>query len=164
MTSAGGHWFSTNPAKVAWVFLVSPLLCIAAGSVIGAGVFTLVNVWRFGIGEADPVRGYAAFLLYSLLVTVPFGGLAGLVAALLIVALGHGSHRGATLHRWLRTGGQLGAFVGLVCPLLLADLGFGDDGPALLWFLVYGITGSLAGGLVGFALGALAWREFGGAP
>ena len=161
MTSAGERWYRTDPAKVVWVLLVSPLLCIAAGSVIGAAVFTLVNVWRFGIGEADPVRAYAAFLLYSLLVTVPFGGIAGLVAALLIVALGHGSHRGSSLRRWLRTGGQLGAFVGLVCPLLLAALGFGDDGPAFVWFLVYGMTGSIAGGLVGLALGALAWREFG---
>jgi hypothetical protein len=130
--------------------------------VIGAGVFTLVNVWRFGPIESDPVRGFLAFLLYSLLVTVPFGAASGLVAALIILALGNGSYRGASLRRWTRTGGALGAAVGCGCPILLAGLGFGGDGSPLAWFLVYGITGSLAGGVVGVALGWLGWREFGG--
>ena len=161
MTTVGGPWYSTNPAKVLWLFLACPLVCIAGGSVIGAGAFTIVNVCRVGAGDVDPIRAYAVFLLHSLLVTVPFGGAAGLLAAYLIVSLGHGSHRGAGLRRWLRTGGQLGALVGLLCPLGLAGLGFGDDGSRSTWFLVYGIAGGLAGALVGLALGALAWREFG---
>jgi hypothetical protein len=134
------------------------------GSLIGAAAFTLVNFGASGGSATDLLRAYAALLLYSLLVTVPFGGVSGLVAALIIIALGRGSYRGASLQRWLRGGATFGAAVGLACPLFLAILGFaGDSGSVLEWCLFYGVTGSFSGALVGVTLGALGWREFGAA-
>lgn len=142
------------------MLLASPLVCIAGGSVIGAGVFTLVNVWQFGSSEGDFGHAYLGFLLYSLVVTVPVGGASGVIAALLILALGNGSYRRASLPRWIGTGGVLGAAGGFGCPVILAGFGFVDDGSAYIWFLTYGITGGLAGGVVGVGLGWLAWWEF----
>ena len=157
-------WSSTLSAKGLWILLASPLLCIAGGSVIGAAAFTIVNVGASGGSAVDLLRAYAVALLYSLLVTVPCGGVSGLVAALMIIALGKGSYRGASLQRWLRAGGVFGAAVGLACPMLLTILGFGGDSRSVFeWFLFYGVTGSFAGAVVGMALGALGWREFGAA-
>jgi hypothetical protein len=164
VTSGNHGWPSTLPAKGLWILIASPLLCIAAGSVIGAAAFTIVNLGASGGSALDLLRAYAVSLLYSLLVTVPFGGVSGLVAALIIIALGKGSYRGASLQRWLRAGGAFGAAVGLACPMLLAVLGFeGDSRSVFEWFLFYGVTGSVAGAVVGMALGALGWREFGAA-
>ena len=162
MTSGGQGWSSNSLGKGLWILIASPLLSIATGSIIGAGAFAILSLTASGGSPSDLFRAYMASLLYSSLVTVPFGSVAGISAALIIIALGRGSHRGASLNRWLSTGGTLGAAVGLACPLFLLILGFRGNGESILsWILFYGITGGVSGVVVGVALGALAWREFG---
>ena len=161
VSDAERRWIGRAWGKILWFLLVCPLMCIGLAFAIGAGVFTVVGAWRLGPGAVNVGEMYGAFVFYSLLVTVPFGSIAGVGAALLIVSLGQGSHRRAGLRRWLRTGVQAGAAVGLTCPLVLATLGFSGGAGEVGWFLGYGLTGSFVGGLVGLGLGLLAWREFG---
>jgi hypothetical protein len=150
-------------AKGAWIFVASPLVCIAVGTIVGAAAFALSGFTQWG-GDAtagDLLRAYLVSLLYGLLVTVPFGGAAGIVAALVINALGKGSYRGASLKRWLQAGALFGGGIGIACPLFLGALGFRGDGSIVQWFVFYAIAGGSAGLVAGFALAALAWREYG---
>jgi len=140
------------------------LVCIGVGTIMGAAAFALSSFVQWG-GDAtagDLLRAYLASLLYGLLVTVPFGGAAGIVAALIINALGNGSYRGASLKRWLRAGAGFGGGVGVACPVFFGALGFGGGGGSIVqWFLFYAIAGGSAGLVAGLALAALAWREYG---
>jgi hypothetical protein len=163
VTNGGPGWRVTPTAKAIWIFIASPLVCIGVGTIIGAAAFALSSFVHWG---ADATAGtllqaYLVSLLYGLLVTVPFGGAAGIVAALIINALGKGSYRGASLKRWLRAGAPFGGGVGVACPVFFGALGFGGDGSIVEWFLFYAIAGGTAGLVAGVALAALAWREYG---
>jgi hypothetical protein len=149
-------WFGSPSAKVLWFLVVSPLVCVAAGSVVGAAAFAGAAVTT-GV-SASVLRGYPLLVLYTLPITVPFGGAAGVVAALLIGRLGVTSFRTAALARWLRAGSGVGAAFGAACPAFLMLIGFG--GARLSEWLFYVLTGAASGAAAGAVLGAMAWREF----
>jgi hypothetical protein len=155
VNSGGLGWRVSPTAKGVWIFIASPLVCIGVGTIIGAAAFALLSFvqWGGGATVGDLLRAYLASLLYGLLVTVPFGGAAGIIAALIINALGKGSYRGASLRRWLRAGALFGGGVGVACPVFFGALGFRGDGSIVEWFLFYATAGGSAG-LVDTGVGA----------
>jgi hypothetical protein len=142
------------------VFLVSPLVCIFVGSILGTAAF--VALGTASGGGAEFVRAYPMFILYSFPITVPFGGVAGLAAGVIITKLGAGSFRHAGLGRWVRVGCLAGLAIGAACPLLLVLIGFG--GASVTDQLFYVTTGAVSGSVAGGVLGVLGWREFSAQP
>jgi hypothetical protein len=148
--------FQSPLAKRLWLYLVSPLVCITAGSVIGAAGFACLAL-AAGAGP-DVVRGFPILVLYTLPITIPFGTLAGVVAAFAIARLGTGAFRDAVLARWLRSGSLVGGALGSAAPAFVMLIGFG--GASLIDWLFYLLTGGAAGAAAGGLLGAIGWREF----
>ena len=148
--------FGSPSAKLLWFLVVSPLVCVATGSLLGAAAFAGAAVTT-GVG-AHVFLKYPLLILYTLPITIPFGGAAGLIAALLIGRLGVTSFRTAGLARWLRAGSGVGAAFGAGCPAFLMLIGFGGAG--LSEWVFYVLTGAASGAAAGAVLGAMAWREF----
>ncbi len=153
-------WRTSTSGKVLRLCLLSQLICIASGSVVGAAAFSSSLAWRGG--WSCGVSAYPMFVLFSLFITVPFGGVAGVVVGIGASALGYHSLRGAVLSRWLRVGAGAGLLLGLSCPIAVLAMGGGGGlissrADAMFYLAAGGLSGLVAGS----GIARLGWREFG---
>jgi len=152
---ANGQW--PVAIRVLWVVLVSPILCVAVGMVVGTVV--LGTAALIGAPDLELLRALPLLPFYSLFVAAPFGAVAGVVGGIVASMLGTGQFRGAPRKRWVRSGVWAGGVVGVGCPLFLLLLSFAV--PPIGVVALYAVAGGLAGALSGAAMGFIGWREFG---
>ena len=150
-------WRTSTSGKTLWLCLLSQLICIASGSLVGSAAFASSVAWRGGWSCA--VSLYPTFVLFSVFITLPFGGVAGLVAGIGVSTLGFHCLRNAVLSRWLRVGAAAGLLLGMSCPGVVLAMGHLVSSRADAMF--YLAAGGLSGLVAGIGIAALGWREFG---
>jgi hypothetical protein len=156
-------------SRIQRLFILGPLTCAAVGVVVGTVVVLVVGsamsshpneVSDLLEGAAVAATHFVVVLMWATIFAGPFGIIAGLFGASLVVLLGEGRLRGAPRSRWLRWGALVGGLVGGATPgvlLLLSSVGTAG---------IFAAAGAVAGVAAGATLADFGWHEFGskGAP
>jgi hypothetical protein len=111
-----------------------------------------------GVGPFSRDIAGVWLLVYALVAMAPFGLVAGGLATMVCLWLWQTSAARRPLGWWLVVGGVVGFLTGSACPLVLMALGWGTDGDAAAWALVYAGLAGGPGGVCGVAIGAYSWR------
>jgi hypothetical protein len=145
--------------RTIWIVLVSPVVCITVGSLIGATFVAVMLVAVHSVSPLEATRGFPLGVLYSLIVAGPVGLAGGVVGGLFAAALGGGVLRAAPRRTWLAAGSSTGAVLGLLGSLFFVMTGLGDR--SLIAVTLLTLVCVFAGATEGALVSLLGWREFG---
>lgn len=141
---------------IARLLVFNVLTCVLVGPVIGTVLWALLV--GGGVGPFTRDLAGVSLLVYALILVGPFGLLAAVLATALSLILLRTAMSKRGLMPWLAAGGGFGLLLGATCPLVLQLLGWGTDGDALRWALVYAALGGGVGTVCGLMIGGYSWR------
>lgn len=138
------------------LFLFSVLVCAFVGPLIGLAVW-LALAGNPAMLLSTDFAG-APLYVYALIVGAPVGVVAAMLATLICSRLLLTERHPTGLTQWLLVGAGAGVGIGILSPLFLMLVGWGDDGSQLRWASTFAAIGGTAGAFCGLLIGAYCWR------